>query len=308
MGAHHDHLPAHHHHGHGQPPDSLNTAFIVGIVLNLLFVVVEFLAGYYNHSMALISDAGHNLVDVFSLVLALVAFRMARIKSTSQMTYGYSKTTILASLINAVFLFFAIGGIAWESYHRLLEPQIIQGSVTIVVAAIGIGINALTAFLFFRRKDKDLNIKGAYLHMMADALVSLGVVLAGIIIVFTGWYIVDTIMSFIIILVIFFSTWRLFRDSLRLTMDGVPRDLDMEQIIEKVKNLTGVVDLHHVHIWAISTTTNAFTGHVVVGDDMEIDSISSLKHEIRHIISDSGVHHITLEVEKEMEQCQQPDC
>lgn len=303
----------HHHHGHAQHSHAqqitkINTAFVVGIILNLLFVVIEFVAGWYNNSMALISDAGHNLVDVFSLVLALMAFRMARVKSNDLMTYGYSKTTILASLVNAVFLFVAIGGIAWESYQRLLEPQQIQGEITIVVAAIGIVINALTAFLFYRDKDHDLNIKGAYLHLMADALVSLGVVVSGIIIVLTNWFIVDTIMSFIIIVVIFLSTWSLFKDSIILSMDGVPRGIDVKEIVRKVKTLEGIIDFHHVHVWAISTTLNALTAHVVVDCELKMDEVVALKEKIKKCIGEMDVNHITLEMETEAEHCNDPNC
>lgn len=300
----------HHGHSHSQPPrlTKVNNAFIIGIVLNLLFVAIEFIAGWYNNSMALISDAGHNLVDVFSLVLALLAFRMARVKSTDQMTYGYSKTTILASLVNAVILFVAVGGIGWETFQRLIEPQEIQGEITIVVASIGIVINAITAFLFYRDKDHDLNIKGAYLHLMADALVSLGVVVAGVIIVFSGWYIVDTIMSFIIIIVIFLSTWSLFKDSFILSIDGVPKGIDIQEIIDKVKVLDGVIDFHHVHVWAISTTINALTAHVVVSENLQMDEVVELKNRIKKQIENMDISHITLEVETEEEHCSDPNC
>lgn len=305
MGHNHE---GHHHHGHTQHISKINFAFIIGIVLNLIFVVIEFLAGWYNNSMALISDAGHNLVDVFSLVLALMAFRMARLKSTEVMTYGYSKTTILASLVNAVFLFVAIGGIAWESYQRLLEPQVIQGEITIIVASIGIVINAVTAFLFFRDKEHDLNIKGAYLHLMADALVSLGVVIAGILIVFTGWYLIDTIMSFIIIIVIFISTWSLFKDSFKLSIDGVPRGIDVKELAEKVKEMPGVIDFHHIHVWAISTTLNALTAHVVIDSSIQMEEMISLKEKIKHQLQNMDINHITLEMETEDEHCHDPDC
>lgn len=307
MADHHEHHHEHHH-GHAQHLTKINKAFIVGILLNLLFVFIEFIAGYYNNSMALISDAGHNLVDVFSLVLALMAFRMARVKSSDQMTYGYSKTTILASLVNAVFLFVAIGGIAWESYQRLIEPQVIQGEITIIVASIGIVINAVTAFLFYRDKDHDLNIKGAYLHLMADALVSFGVVVSGIIIVATNWFMVDTIMSFIIIVVIFLSTWSLFKDSFILSIDGVPRGINVREIIRKVKSLEYVIDFHHVHVWAISTTVNALTAHVVVDKDLHLDQMVKLKNEIKAIITEMDVNHITLEIETREEHCHDPDC
>ena len=299
---------SHSHHGHNHNVSKINTAFVVGIILNLLFVIIEFAAGWYNNSMALISDAGHNLVDVFSLVLALVAFRMARIKSNEKLTYGYSKTTILASLVNAVFLFVAVGGIAWESYQRLLEPRVVEGSITIIVASIGIFINAITAFLFFRDKEHDLNIKGAYLHLLADALVSLGVVLAGIVIVFTDWYIIDTIMSFIIIVVIFLSSWSLFRDSFVLSIDGVPRNIDIDDLVQKVKAINGVQDFHHLHVWAISTTKNALTGHVVVKEGTNLEQIAEIKHDIKHMITDEGIQHVTLEIETEAENCHDPNC
>jgi cobalt-zinc-cadmium efflux system protein len=305
MNHHHGHD---HHHNHTNGITKIDRAFIIGIVLNLLFVGIEFFAGWYNNSMALISDAGHNLVDVFSLVLALMAFRMARVKSNDQMTYGYSKTTILASLVNAVFLFVAIGGIAWESFQRLIDPQVIRGEVTIIVASIGILINAITAFLFYRDKDKDLNIKGAYLHLMADALVSLGVVISGIVIVFTDWFIVDTIMSFIIIVVIFISTWSLFRDSFILTIDGVPRGIEVNEVIKKVRQLEGIIDFHHVHVWAISTTINAITAHVVIDHKMQLEQVSELKQKIRTVITEMGIAHITLEIETEEEHCSDPDC
>ena len=303
-----DHFHTHEQHDHSHHLKKVNTAFVVGIVLNLLFVGIEAFAGWYNHSMALISDAGHNLVDVFSLVLALMAFRMARIKSSPHLTYGFSKTTILASLVNAVFLFIAIGGIGWESVQRLMDPKPIQGEVTIIVAGIGILINSITALLFFRDKEHDLNIKGAYLHLMADALVSLGVVLAGVIIVYTDWYIVDTIMSVIIIVVIFVSSWNLFRYSFRLSIDGVPKGIDMEEVTKQVKQLAGVVDFHHVHVWAISTTLNAITAHVVVEDQMSLPAIHTLKKEIRHTLDHLGISHATLEVETEAEHCSDPDC
>jgi len=302
------HNHEHHHHKHAPDISKINSAFIIGIVLNLIFVVVEFTAGWYNNSMALISDAGHNLVDVFSLVLALVAFRMAKVKSSETLTYGYNKTTILASLVNAILLFFVIGGIAWESFQRLLDPVEIEGSVTIIVASIGILINAVTAFLFFRDKDHDLNIKGAYLHLMADALVSLGVVIAGIVILFTDWFIIDTIMSFVIIIVIFLSSWSLFKDSFNLTIDGVPRNLDVKKIYDKVKKIPGVVDLHHLHVWAISTSINALTCHLVVEENKNQKEIAQIRHDAKHLISDMGIGHITLEVETESEDCHSPDC
>ncbi len=293
----------HHDHPHNGKLSQINTAFIAGIVLNLVFVVIEFGAGWYSQSMALISDAGHNLTDVFSLILAMMAFRMAKVKTSQSMTYGLGKTTILASLINAVILFVVIGGIAWESVDRFLHPKPVDGTTTVIVAGIGILINAFTAWMFFRDKDHDLNIKGAYLHLMADALVSVGVVISGIVILTTNWYLVDTLMSFVIILVIFFSTWSLFRDSLVLTMDGVPKELDTDTISKKIMEVEGVKNLHHVHIWALSTTVNALTAHVVVGQNTSLNSIDLIKGEIKHLLHHHGLEHVTLEFESDTDTC-----
>jgi cobalt-zinc-cadmium efflux system protein len=185
---------------------------------------------------------------------------------------------------------------------------VIQGEITIVVAAIGIVINAVTAFLFFRDKEHDLNIKGAYLHLMADALVSLGVVIAGILIVFTGWYLIDTIMSFIIIIVIFISTWSLFKDSFKLSIDGVPRGIDVKELTGKVKEMPGVIDFHHIHVWAISTTLNALTAHVVIDSSIQMEEIIKLKEKIKHQLQEMDINHITLEMETEDEHCHDPDC
>ena len=185
---------AHDHH-HAPQLTNVNRAFIIGIVLNSAFVIIEFGAGFYWNSLALISDAGHNLSDVASLVLALLAFRLAKIKSNATFTYGYRKTTVLASLINAVILLIAIGSIAWESISRLQHPQVVEGNSIAVVAGIGIVVNSLSAFFFFKDKEHDLNVKGAYLHLAVDALVSLGVVIAGIVIYFTQWYWIDTAIS-----------------------------------------------------------------------------------------------------------------
>jgi len=306
MSATHSHHHDHHH--HNGKLSTINTAFLAGIILNLAFVIIEFGAGWYSQSMALISDAGHNLTDVFSLILAMLAFRMAKVRSNEVMTYGLGKTTILASLINAVILFVVIGGIAWESVDRLMHPKPIDGTTTVIVAGIGIIINAFTAWLFFRNKDHDLNIKGAYLHLMADALVSVGVVVSGIVILATNWYLIDTIMSFVIIIVIFFSTWSLFKDSLVLTIDGVPKALDTKTISEKILQIPGVQNLHHVHIWAISTTVNALTAHVVVEKNATMDSIDKIKDEVKHQLKHLGVDHATLEFESDSGACSDDCC
>ena len=293
--------PEHSHsHGHNHTITSLNKAFIVGIVLNLVFVLVEFGAGFYFDSLALLSDAGHNLSDVVSLVLALLAFRLAKVKANSRYTYGYKKSTVLVSLLNAVILLVAVGGILVESINKLQHPEEVPGGAIAWVAGVGVVINAFTAFLFMKDKEKDLNVKGAYLHMAADTLVSVGVLVAGLIIRQTGWYIIDPIIGIIIAIVILISTWDLLHDSIRLSLDGVPVGIDSEKVKELISQIPGVKDIHHMHIWAISTTENALTAHIVIDN---LNNMESLKHEIKHTLEHCDIHHATLEFESRKEHC-----
>ena len=289
-----------HSHGHNHTITSLNKAFIVGIVLNLVFVLVEFGAGFYFDSLALLSDAGHNLSDVVSLVLALLAFRLAKVKANSRYTYGYKKSTVLVSLLNAVILLVAVGGILVESINKLQHPEEVPGGAIAWVAGVGVVINAFTAFLFMKDKEKDLNVKGAYLHMAADTLVSVGVLVAGLISRQTGWYIIDPIIGIIIAIVILISTWDLLHDSIRLSLDGVPVGIDSEKVKELISQIPGVKDIHHMHIWAISTTENALTAHIVIDN---LNNMESLKHEIKHTLEHCDIHHATLEFESRKEHC-----
>ncbi|KAA5409597.1 cation diffusion facilitator family transporter [Bacteroides cellulosilyticus] len=290
-----------HQHSHAINAESLNKAFIIGIVLNLAFVVIEFAAGFWFDSLALLSDAGHNLSDVVSLVLALLAFRLAKVKANERYTYGYKKSTILVSLLNAVILLVAVGAIVIESIHKLNNPAVVPGGAIAWVAGVGVLINAFTAFLFMKDKEKDLNVKGAYLHMAADALVSVGVLVAGIVISRTGWYIIDPIIGLIVAVVILISTWNLLHDSLRLTLDGVPTSIDSQKVVEAIRALPGVDDVHHIHIWAISTTENALTAHIVL---KQPESMQEVKHLIRHRLEDFGIDHATLEFEVPGEHCE----
>nr|WP_303777571.1 cation diffusion facilitator family transporter [Bacteroides intestinalis] len=290
-----------HQHSHTINAESLNKAFIIGIVLNLAFVVIEFAAGFWFDSLALLSDAGHNLSDVVSLVLALLAFRLAKVKANERYTYGYKKSTILVSLLNAVILLVAVGAIVIESIHKLSNPAVVPGGAIAWVAGVGVLINAFTAFLFMKDKEKDLNVKGAYLHMAADALVSVGVLVAGIVIGRTGWYIIDPIIGLIVAVVILISTWNLLHDSLRLTLDGVPTSIDSQKVVEAIRALPGVDDVHHIHIWAISTTENALTAHIVL---KQPESMQEVKHLIRHRLEDFGIGHATLEFEVPGEHCE----
>ena len=290
-----------HQHSHTINAESLNKAFIIGIVLNLAFVVIEFAAGFWFDSLALLSDAGHNLSDVVSLVLALLAFRLAKVKANERYTYGYKKSTILVSLLNAVILLVAVGAIVIESIHKLNNPAVVPGGAIAWVAGVGVLINAFTAFLFMKDKEKDLNVKGAYLHMAADALVSVGVLVAGIVISRTGWYIIDTIIGRIVAVVLLISTWNLLHDSLRLTLDGVPTSIDSQKVVKAIRALPGVDDVHHIHIWAISTTENALTAHIVL---KQPEGMQEVKHLIRHRLEDFGIGHATLEFEVPGEHCE----
>ena len=283
-----------HHHEHNHRITSLNKAFIIGIALNISFVIVEFGVGFYYDSLGLLSDAGHNLGDVASLILAMLAFRLEKVHPNSRYTYGYKKSTILVSLLNAVILLVAVGIIIAESIDKLFHPVSVDGSAIAWTAGVGVVINALTAWLFMKDKDKDLNVKGAYLHMAADALVSVGVVVSGIVIAHTGWYIIDPIIGLLIAIVIIVSTWGLLRDSIRLSLDGVPAGTDIDKVEKTIHSVEGVEGVHHLHIWAISTTETALTAHVSVADISEMERI---KQEIKHDLQHVGIQHATLEFE-----------
>ena len=304
----HNHSHHTHNHDHGINPANTGIAFIVGISLNVLFIIVEVVTGIINNSISLLTDAGHNLSDVASLVLSLIAFRLAKKKSTEKFTYGYKKTTVLAALFNAVFLLIAIGILGFESVHRLLNPEIVKGEVIAWVAGVGIVINVVTALMFFKNRHSDLNIKSAYLHMMSDALVSAGVVAGGILIVYTGWYWVDPVIGLVIMIVILMGTWSLLTDSFRLSVDAVPPSIDVNEIKEIISNQKNITDVHHIHIWALSTTENALTAHISLNDalsfDEKMDLVQNLKHELMH----HKIHHSTIEIETELSDCEQKDC
>lgn len=292
----------HHHHPALTYDQTTGRNFILGIVLNLAFVLVEAGAGLWLGSLALLSDAGHNLSDVFSLLLALLAFRMMRIQPSQKYTYGYKRMTILVSLVNALLLFVAVTAILWSSVEKILHPSPVQGDVVAWVAGIGILVNAFTAYLFFKGKDHDLNVKGAYLHMAADTLVSVGVLIAGVVIQLTGWYIVDPLIGIVVGVAILFSSWGLLRDSMTLTLDGVPRGIDPKKVKQTMLDQKGVIGVHHLHIWALSTTENALTAHVVVDDLAEEKEI---KHAVKDALTGVGIQHATLELEKSGECAEQ---
>lgn len=288
----HDHS---HDHSHQINVSNLNRAFYIGIGLNLAFVIIEAGYGWFYNSLSLLSDAGHNLSDVMSLILSLIAFKLLKRKPTSTYTYGYRRATILASLTNAILLIFAVGFIIYEAIGRFLEPQPLEGGVVSIVAFVGIFINGFTAYLFLKDKDKDLNVKGAYLHMVADALVSVAVVIAGVIIIYTNWFWVDSLMSIIIALIILVGTWSLLTQSLKLSLDGVPENVNPEEVKDKILKIEGVEDFQHIHIWALSTTENALTAHIQISDNLNVSEIEKVKEKVKHELEHLQIKHSTIE-------------
>jgi cobalt-zinc-cadmium efflux system protein len=286
----------------------INRAFIFGIGLNLAFTLVEFGAGIRYDSLALLSDAAHNLSDVGGLLIALAAYRLSRVAPTKRFTFGFGKTTILASLVNAIILLIVTGGIISEAIQRFSEPKSTEGMVIVIVAGIGIVINTLSAALFFRDKSSDMNMRGAYLHLAIDAIVSLGVVVSGLIIYFTGWLVIDPVISMVIAAVIIFSTWSLFRESLRLTTDAVPEGINHDEVLKAISSVPGVKDVHHVHIWAISTTLNALTAHIVIKGDKPERPTADIKEVIRSTLRLHNIGHATLETEPSSPECTNQGC
>lgn len=290
----------HHHHHHEHSISSLNAAFIIGIVLNTLYVVVEAIFGIIYDSMGLLSDAGHNLSDVAALLLAMVAFRLAKRKPDSRHTYGYRKFTIQASFINALLLCVAVGAIIFESIDKLIHPIAVDGDAIAWVAGAGVIVNGITAWLFMSHSGHDLNVKGAFLHMLADTLVSVGVVVSGIIIQFTGWYVIDPIIGLAIAIFIGISTKNLLVESFRLSIDDVPENVDMQALEKALSDTNGVNSIHHLHVWALSTTENAMTLHAVINDSADIYTVISNLH---HTAKDFGISHSTIEPENQSHPC-----
>ena len=281
-------------HGHHHAPANFDRAFLLGIGLNSVFVVIEGAAGFLYGSMALVADAGHNLSDVLALVLAWVASVAARRPPSGRFTYGYKSSTILAALANALLLAVAIGAILFETFHRLWTPQEPHGMAMVIVAGIGIAINAFTAMLFLRGQE-DLNIKGAYLHMAADAAVSLGVVVAGLAIMFTGFAWIDPLVSLAIVAVIAWGTWGLARDSLTMGLLAVPARIDLGEVKQHLASFEGVTAVHDLHVWPMSTTETALTAHLVMPGRPASDSV--LRDIAASLEARFGVGHSTLQVE-----------
>lgn len=297
----HDHDHHHHHHGHSHAPADFGSAFAIGIGLNLIMVGVEAGYGIVSHSMALVADAGHNLGDVLGLVIAWIADRLTRRAPSPRFTYGLRSSSILAALFNAVFLLIATGAIAVEAVQRVFEPQPVAGRTMIIVAAIGIAVNFATAMLFARGRKDDLNIRGAFQHMMADAAVSLGVVIAGFAILRTGINWIDPVVSLVISAVIVAGTWSLLRDSMKMTLHGVPPGVDEQAVRRFLEACPGVCALHDLHIWPMSTTETALTCHLIIPSGHPGDvALRKITDTLRDKFS---IPHATIQIEIDEEAC-----
>ena len=292
----HDHSHGHSH-AHIVPGDGVNLRMGIAVGLNLVFVVVEGGFGFVSNSVALIADAGHNLSDVLGLVCAWGAMVLSRRPPGAKFTYGLGRSSVLAALANAVLLLLACGAIAWEAASRLGSPPPVMGRTVMIVAAIGIALNGVSAWMLHAGSHGDLNRRSAYLHMVSDAVVSAGVVLSGLLIMFTGWSLLDPIVSLVIVAVILASTWRLLRDSLTLSLDGVPSSVNSSAVMSYLAHQRGVTDVHDLHIWALSTTSVALTAHLVVPDRGAEDALlTSLTPDLKRRFQ---IQHATLQIERD---------
>jgi len=286
-----------HEHAHGDPHEHAghDMAFAVGTLLNAGFVIIEGAFGFISHSMALLADAGHNLSDVAALLIAWGASALTRQRPSARFTYGYRGSSILAALLNAVILFIAVGAIGLESIRRLIEPGPVASLTVIVVATIGIAVNGATTLLFLRGRHRDLNIRSAYLHMAADTLVSVGVVVAGAVIMATAWVWLDPAVGLVIVAVIVLGTWDLLRHSMQLALDAVPASIDPEAVRRYLRAIGGVAELHDLHIWPMSTTETALTCHLVMPAGHPGDAtLARLAIDLRERF---GIQHATIQVE-----------
>ncbi len=293
---HHGHKHGSHEgHGHSHAPASFGRAFAVGITLNTTFVVVEVVYGLLSHSLALVADAGHNLSDVLGLFLAWGATVLAKRAATERHTYGWKRSSVLAALANAVFLLVSVGAIGWEAIQRLREPAAVAASTVMWVAALGIVVNGVTALMFMSGRKGDLNVRGAFLHMAADAGISAGVVVAGLVILFTKWFWLDPVVSLVLVAVVVQGTWGLLRDSFNLSLDAVPEGIDVAAVRSFLLGLPEVTEEHHLHIWGLSTTDVALTVHLVLEAGA---SGAALLHEINEELAEHfQINHATIQWE-----------
>jgi cobalt-zinc-cadmium efflux system protein len=306
---HHEHeaLDAHdahgHSHGHGHghvhalPGDGINTRMAIAVALNIAFVIVEGGFGFISNSVALIADAGHNLSDVLGLLCAWAAVLLGRRPPGGKFTYGLGRSSVLAALANAVLLLLACGAIAWEAAARLAAPPVVSGTTVMIVAAVGIVLNGASAMLLHGGSHGDLNRRSAYIHMLGDAAVSAGVLASGFLITLTGWNLLDPVVSLLIVATILLSTWRLLRDSLMLSLDGVPGSINSSAVMSYLAGQRGVTDVHDLHIWALSTTSVALTAHLVVPEHGADDAL--LTSVTPHLKKRFHIHHATLQIERD---------
>lgn len=289
---HHDH--EHHHYHHSMTTGSRNRVFLIGFILNILIVIIQIIFGLLSNSLSLLADAGHNLGDVLGLLIAWGASWLVQRQASAHYTYGFRRTSILAALLNACLIFVALGAIAVEALHRFQNPPALKEGIVIIVASLGIVLNSLTAWLF-AKDQHDLNLKGVFLHMLTDALVSLGVVLGAVAIIFTGWTWLDPAMSLVITVLIFWGTWGLLKDSITLLLDGVPSHIETKAVQAYFQEFPGVIAIHDLHIWAISTTETALTVHLVLEDRPMSDELLQTLHQ--DIKSYFGIAHSTIQLE-----------
>lgn len=287
-----------HAHGHSHAPTSFNKAFAIGIALNITFVAVEAFYGWKVNSLALLADAAHNLSDVAGLVLAWGGALASQLKPDARHTYGWQRGTIMAALINAILLLVAMGSLGWEAVQRLQTHEATEGWTVIGVAAVGIVVNTVTALLFMKDRKDDFNIRGAFLHMAADALVSVGVVLGGVLYLWKGWTWIDPVMSLLIAAIVVVGTWSLFHQSLHMMFDGVPLNIDLNKVRDCLMELPGVVGVHDLHVWAMSTSQVALTAHLVVADT-GIDTSGLLANAQKELDEHFDIEHVTLQIESQ---------
>lgn len=286
----------HGHHNHTHEVKNFGKEFIIAIALNSIFVLVEFAYGFFTNSTALMADAGHNLSDVLGLFLSWGAFILAKKEPNHKFTYGFRSSSIFAAVFNAMFLLFACGAIAWEATQRFIQPQEVEGLTVTIVSSIGIFINGVSAWLFVKGSSDDINIKGAYLHLLSDAMISVGVAISGIVIKFTNWYWVDPLSSLVIVSIIVYGTWSLLKESIHFALNAVPKNINVEAIKQYLLKCEGVTDIHDLHIWGMSTTESALTVHLVMPNVIIDDNY--LENITQTLKNDFKVHHSTIQVEK----------
>jgi len=294
-GHHHHHGHDHGHHHHGDPAGH-GRAFAIAIALNAVFVAVEFGYGFAANSTALMADAGHNLSDVLGLMLAWGAAILGKREPSGRYTYGLRGSSMLAALFNAMLLMLACGAIAWEAVQQLLQPTPVQGSTVSIVAAIGIAVNGFSAWLFMAGSKDDINIRGAYLHLAADAAISLGVLVSGVVVMFTNWSWLDPVVSIAIVLLIMASTWSLLKESLHMVMAAVPENVNAREVEDFLRRCSGVTEVHDLHIWSMSTTETALTAHLVMPSGYPGDA--ALDEITRQLKEKFAIHHTTLQTEQ----------